>query len=504
MQQRRRTTRRRTAAVVVTAALAALVGTTVSVVPDARPAEAAATTREVEAPDFASEVYGNPWDYSSTVDQNSDAVGTPTAVKAGKLQVALRSGDSVSLVDTVSGSLPYGRDGAVKPIDASRYKRLSFKMDQPFDRQIGAVWWWTCREKTSACGGGVTFPVTPGNKVYDLSLASSTLQAKRPWSGKIVALRLDPVEVPAGKTGTARIDWTRLHGTGGPHAADSPGTYGSTVVEPRPIPVVDTPNPRQGPDLATRQRGKPWTFTSAGNATGIGVTDATVLGYDSRGMTARNSGQSPGDSQVTLPVSRFAANTYHNLEVEYTYDGSFSLAGTPGGGKLARLIWWDPSSTTPQIGNDMITWSGVNAQRIGIDLSAQNDLDEDALAPELGWNGRTISQLRFDPNEDPGALTWHLKSIHLRADPTATGSTDITFHDAAWQSGAIATVAVSRNGTGAWKTIASSVPVRDGKNSVRFTLGSMAASRYLVRVAITHPGISTGRATSTSMVTMRR
>ncbi|WIB16733.1 hypothetical protein DEJ34_06270 [Curtobacterium sp. MCPF17_050] len=502
MQQRRPATRRRTAAVIVTAALAALVGTTVSVVPDAAPA--AAATREVESPDFASEIYGDPWNYSNTADQNTDSVGTPTSVKAGKLQVALRSGDAVSLVDTISGSLPYGRDGAAKPVDASRYKRLSFKMDQPFDRQIGAVWWWTCREKTSECGGGITFPVTPGNKVYDLSLASSTLQSKRAWSGKIVALRLDPVVLPAGKTGTARIDWTRLHGTGGAHAAYPAGTYGTTTVVRRPRPVVDSPNVRQGVDLATRQRGKPWVFTTADNASGVGVKYATVLGYGGRGMTARNSGQYPGDSQLTLPVSKFAADTYHNLSVEYSYDGSFSLAGTPGGGKMARLIWWDQSSTVPQIGNDMLTWSGVNAKRIDIDLSAQNDLDEDALAPELGWNGRSITQLRYDPNEDPGALTWHLKAIHLRADPSSTGPTTVTFHDAAWEPGATAAVSVARKGTGDWHTIAKDIAVKDGTNSVRFALGSLPQAKYRVRVAITHPGVSTVRAVSSAVVMMRR
>lgn len=502
MQHRQRATRR-AAFVVVTAAVAAVVGTTVSVVPQAAPAVAA--TQEVEAPDFASEVYGDPWDYSQTTDQNTDAVGTSASISGGKLRVALRSGDSVSLVDTISGSLPYGRDGAVMPIDASRYKRLSFKMDQPFDRQIGAVYWWTCREKTSACGGGITFPVTPGSQVYDLPLTkASTLQSGRPWSGRIVAFRLDPVVLPAGKSGTALIDWTRLRGSGGSHAAYPPGTYGDTVVARRPRPVVDSPNVRQGVDLATRQRGTPWVFTNATAARGIGIENATILGYGASGMTARNSGAHPGDSQLSLPVSRFKADSYHHLSLEYTYDGPFSLAGTPGGGKMARLIWWDPSSTTPQIGNDVLTWSGQNARRIEIDLSKQDDLDEDALSPELGWNGRTISRLRFDPNEDPGALTWHLKAIHLRTDPSATRSTTVKFHDAAWVSGATATVSVAQSGSGGWQTIRSGVAVQQGTNSVRFDLGNRPAAKYRVRVAITHPGVATASASSTAVIAMRK
>ena len=502
--QKTHVARRRATSIAVAAAFVALVGTTISVVPDARPAEAA-TSQQVEAPDFASEVYGDPWDYSNAEDQNTDEVGTSAAISNGKLRVALRSGDHVSLVQTVSGSLPYGRDGAAQPIDASRYKRLSFKMDQPFDRQIGAIYWWTCREKTAECGGGVTFPVTPGNQVYDISLSkASTLQGKRPFSGKIVALRLDPVVLPAGKSGTALIDWTRLRGAGGDHAAYPPGTYGDTVVARRPRPVVDSPNASEGVDLATKQRGTPWVFTSPAAAQGIGIKYATILGYNNAGMTARNSGQYPGDSQLSLPVSRFDASTYHNLAIEYTYDGTYSLASTPGGGKMARLIWWDPSSTVPQIGNDILTYSGVNAREINLDLNAQNDLDEDALSPKLGWAGRTVSQLRFDPNEDPGALTWHLRSLHLRADPVAYGSTTVKFHDDAWVSGTTATVSVARTGTSSWHTIAQNVAVKKGSNSVRFSVAGLSQSKYRVRVAVTHPGVATTTAKSPVVVAMRR
>jgi len=502
--QKTHVARRRATSIAVAAAFVALVGTTISVVPDARPAEAA-TSQQVEAPDFASEVYGDPWDYSNAEDQNLDEVGTPTSVSAGKLKVALRSGDQVSLVQTVSGSLPYGRDGAAKPINASKYTSLSFSMDQPFTRQIGAVYWWTCREKTSACGGGITFPVTAGSHVYDLALSkSSQLQGKRPFSGTIVALRVDPVVLPAGKTGTASIDWVRLHGAGGSRAAYPPGTYGGITVAPRPRPVVDSPNPSQGVDLATRQRGKPWVFTSPEAAQGIGIKYATILGYDNAGMTARNSGKYPGDSQLSLPVSRFSASTYHNLSIEYTYDGSYSLKSTAGGGKMARLIWWDPSSTVPQIGNDVLTYSHGNAREIRIDLNAQNDLDEDALVPKLGWSGRTVSALRFDPNEDPGALTWHLRSLHLRADPTAVGSTTIQFHDAAWVPGATATVFVARDHSDTWRPIADEIAVKQGTNSVPFSIAKLPASKYRVKVTITHPGVASAVGLASSTITMRR
>lgn len=470
----------------------------------ASPAHAA--TAEPEAPDFASETYGDPWDYANVEDQNTSSTGTTTTVTGGVLRVDLRSGDSIPLVDTTSGSLPYGRDGAVQPVDTSRYSSLSFSMDQPFSNQIGAVYWWTCREKTSACGGGITFSVTAGSRVYDLPLdASSTLQGKRPWSGKVVALRLDPVVLPAGKTGTASIDWTRLHGKGGAHAAYPPGDHGSFSVAARPRPVVDSPNPSQGEDLATTQRGRPWDFTSAAGAAGITVENATVLRYDSTGMVARNAGVHPGDSQLHIPVSAFSGAKYHNLSFDYTYDGPFSLADTPGGGKLARIIWWDRSSGTPQIGNDVLTAAGVNARQVSIDLNAQSDLDEDALQPRFEWNGATIDQFRFDPNEDPGALTWHLRAVHLRADPVARGATTVTFHDTAWVAGATASVAVQAAGTSTWTDIATGVAVTQGSNAVPFRLGNgLDAGTYRVRVTITHPDTGSESALSPGVVVMQR
>ncbi|QCR43886.1 hypothetical protein C1N91_10415 [Curtobacterium sp. SGAir0471] len=496
---------RRVTGVVVAAALA-LGGVATAVV--AAPAEPArAATAEPEAPDFASDTYGDAWDYSNAADQNTDETGSATSISGGQLRVSLVPGDQVTLVQSVAGSLPAGRDGTLHPVDTSRYRSLSFSMDQPFSNQIGAVFWWTCREQTAACGGGITFPVTSGSTVYDLALdRGSTLQGKVPWtSSKVVALRLDPVIVPAGRSGTATIDWTRLHGTGGAHAAYPPGDHGSFSVAARPQPVVDSPNPSEGEDLATAQRRRPWEFANnPAAATGFGIASATVLRYDSSGMVARNAPPDLGDPQLQMPVSSFSGSEYHNLSIDYTYDGGYSLASVPGGGKVARVIWAASGSSIPQIGNDLLTYSGQNARPIDIDLTARDPLDEDALAPRLGWSGRTITQFRFDPNEDPSTVTWHLKSVHLRADPAAVGATTVRFHDAAWVPGTTADVAVQQTGSSAWTGIATGVSVEQGTNSVPFSLGSMPAGEYRVRVTMQHPGVGSQAATSPAVVDMTR
>jgi hypothetical protein len=468
------------------------------------PAHAAATSTQVESPDYASETFADPWDFSNSSDINTDGVNRSASVSGGALHVSLSGDTEMTLVGTTAGSLAYGRDGAVHPVTTTRYTHLSFSMNQPFSGAKGAIWWWTCREKTTACGGGVTFPLVAGNHVYDVDLTkASNLLGKVAWTkSKVVSLRLDPAILPSGKSGSASIDWIRLHGAGGSDAAYPPGTYGTTTVTARPEPVVDSPNPSQGADLSAVQNGHSWVFTSSAAARGVQVVNAKVSSYGSTGMTATNAGPHINDPQVHLPSKPFSGSSYHWFSFSMTYNGPFSLSASAGGGKLARLIWTASGSGNPQIGNDMLTYSGSNAQTAIIDLNAQNDLDEGALTPKLGWTGRTITSLRFDPNEDPSANTWHLKSITFRQDPAAKGSTNVQFHDAAWVSGSTATVQVERAGTSTWTTIKSGVAVAQGENSVPFVLGSMPAGSYHARVTITHPNAAAASATSVAPVTM--
>lgn len=474
------------------------------------PVRASAATTESEAADYASDVYGDAWDFSNAADFNTDFSGTRATVSGGALKVDLALGNQLFLVHSISGSLATGRDGARQPIDPAKYSRLTFSMDQPLTKHIGAVYWFTCREQTSACGGGFSFPVVQGPHVYDFDLnAKSNLLAKVPWrSAKKVVFRLDPVVLPKGTGNTGKqvsIDWVRLHAAPDathPHAGMPAGAYGGYTVTPRPQVVVDSPNPSQGQDYATATTGRPWNFTSAPATSSVRYSNATVLSRDSRGITARNAGPLQNDPQVHLPVSRLAGSTYHYLQYDLRYDGPFDLSGSAGGGKLARAIWNVSGTGTPQIGNDLLTYSNANASETTVDMTAQNPLDEDAIAPKAGWAGQTITGLRFDPNEDPGKAVWHLKSVHLRADPTATGSTTVTFHDNAWVSGATADVAV-RIGSGSWQRIAAGVAVGKGTNSVPFSLGAKPAGKYGVRVTVHHPDGSAAAADASAPVVMK-
>ena len=466
----------------------------------------AAVPVEVESPDFASEAYGDPWDYSNAEDQNTDLTNSPSlSVSGGRMSIAIRPGTTFQPVASVAGSLPYGRDGAVAPVDSSRYRHLSFRMDQPA-RGIGAVYWFTCRSLSAACGGGLTFPLVPGDHVYDVRLdASSVLAAKVPWtSTKVTGLVVQPVVLPDGAaTVSASFDWMRLFAPERPHGSLPPGAWPDVTIDPIPIPVVDSPVPSEGQDLASAQRGAPWTFTSA--VPGVRVVNAGVSGYGTRGMTATNGSPVRNDPQVLFPVSPFDASRFHHLSFDLTYDEPFSLEETPGGGKMARVIWNTASTTTPQVSDDILTWSRANGRTVSLDLAAGDVTDPESGGPRVGWAGQTVTSLRFDPNEDPGAATWNLRSFSLRADPEARQATTVRFHDAAWVPGTTADVKVGTGAPGTpYETIASGVAVAQGVNSVPFDLGSRPQGSYRVEVVLRHPAGGGALAFSRTAVTMLR
>ncbi|WP_157490041.1 hypothetical protein [Frigoribacterium sp. Leaf186] len=489
----RRRVRIRTVA--VTTGWALLLGFLVPVVstfvPDAVPSADAAVPVEVEAPDFASEVHQDPWDYSNAADQNTDAARAQSiSVSGGKLSLGVRGGDWFTPVPSVSGAVSYGRDGTAESIDTSRYTRLSFRMDQP-SSGTGAIVWFNCGEQAEQCGGGITFPLRPGNQVYDLALDKTSIVAgKVPWtSSRMVNLRVVPsVTQSLTQTMSVSVDWMRLYSPTTAHAAFPPGVYDTYSVEALPRPVVDSPSIAEGRDLAADQRGSSYDFTRASGTSGIRVLNAQVTGYGTSGMTAVNAPPVVNDPEVVFPVTPFSGDKYHHLSFELEYDGPFSLADSVGGGKVARLIWIANGASNFQEGEDIVTYSGANARRIDIDLSKGDPVDPTSSAPRLGWSGRTVEFLRFDPNEDRGRNTWRLKSFALRADPTAQGSTQVRFHDDAWVPGTVADVKVGRGAPGTpFETIATNVPVAQGGSAVTFALDQRAPGSYNVEVVLRHP-----------------
>lgn len=469
---------------------------------------AEAATVEKESPDFASEVYGDAWDYSNSGDVNTNAGRTRgMSVSGGKLHVKVVGGDYFSPVNTVPGALSYGRDGNKSPVSTSRYNHMSFEMTQP-DNGVGAIYWFTCTSMLATCAGGQTFKLYPGTHVYDFDLtAKSTVGAKKAWKGsRVVGMRVVP-SVTGSKTKviSTAFNWMRIYDDVTTHGAYPPGTYDYFSVKPRPQPVVDSPNTTQGKDITSAEGLQQWVFTG-GRVAGVGVKNATVKSYSSKGMTATNSGSKRNDPEVLLASRAFPGSKYRYLSIAMKYDGGFSLSSNSGGGKMARWIWGVKGTSVSQESNDIVTYSGANAGTINVDLAKGSVLDENSKAPRQGWAGKTITSLRFDPNEDPGAATWHLLALHLRAAPAAKAKTTIQFHDAGWVAGTTATIKVGKNapgGTG-YKTVASKISVAKGVNSFAWKLGSLSAGAYHVQVTLNHPDGTAALAYSKAAITMSK
>lgn len=65
---------------------------------------------------------------------------------------------------------------------------------------------------------------------------------------------------------------------------------------------------------------------------------------------------------------------------------------------------------------DTYTWSMLSSNRAVEDGSP-------------GWTSGPIAQLRFDPNEDPGARRWSIDEVAVRADDQSSGRFDVQWRD---------------------------------------------------------------------------
>ena len=86
--------------------------------------------------DFATDVYGDPWDFSNdadvipTLEVGAQAALGIARLPSGQLSVDTVDGTTVRLVFNWPNVLPWGRDGRNMPINGDRYSRLSFSVVQ--------------------------------------------------------------------------------------------------------------------------------------------------------------------------------------------------------------------------------------------------------------------------------------------------------------------------------------------------------------------------------------
>ncbi|MCL5074243.1 MAG: hypothetical protein M1136_01125 [Chloroflexi bacterium] len=181
------------------------------------------TEKVAEGEDYASLVWGDPWDMSQITDiYNERTLNMSSGAGTNRLEIV--EGSILSGTTTTNdpqifllwpGYAKYqtvDKYGSLHPIDASKYKQLSFRMylSQADPNTSGArlFWYGSTKLQDGPYTGSNVIPVYPGWHIYTIDLSAiGKSEGNLDWTGQIVGLRLTPVMASGVDV---RIDWVRL------------------------------------------------------------------------------------------------------------------------------------------------------------------------------------------------------------------------------------------------------------------------------------------------------
>jgi hypothetical protein len=452
--------------------------------------------------DYATDSFGDPWDFSNPEDFNltpgvqSEGVHN-LAMANGQLSGTADAGGKFEFLRSYKGmALPWGRDPAIFPVDAGHYTQISFSMTADHD-SAGGVLWFTCAQMIPSCQGGFPFPTQAGSHVYAFDIPSQTpFAGSLPWSGSILGLFV----VPSGPSSiSVSFDWVRLT----PPGADA-------TPAPAPQPRFLTPSRAGGSDYASVVRGDAWDFNEPTDVVETSNLDYTVANGVLDGTNTS------GDSQIVLPMGAtpIDGSRFHRLVFRITYDGGFDLSGNPGGGMVARIIWQIAGHPEfYQDSQDIVVYPGTHLYDVDLATSPASDAADEADVPRVGWVGQQISYIRFDPDEDPGRRHFTLDFVRLASDDDS--STPIRFLDAAWTAGeTVDLYATADRSNCSGVVIATALPVTQDVNQVawpatvppgryyvcgRFHGATYESSMFSTAPAIVHDGYASACAGATNV-----
>jgi hypothetical protein len=478
--------RRRVSAVLLLAVLAA----SLAVLPTAAPAGATPWGASWSG-DYATEEWGDPWDFSNDLDWDVQAryesPGIANGnVSGGSLNFDVTQNAGGVLIGSAhygENALQWGRSTWLKPIDGSTYPTLTFRMYVAPGTSIpaGGVSWFTCSGTVPSCMGSASFFPQVGWNTYTINPN---------WGGqKIYSLLI----VPTAHTGAGfMLDWVRVTRAGGQSDQPAPGT--------EPIPVVMDPDRLGGLEYGTSVRGNPWDFNDSSDVAAYEHVDS--VSFANGALNACNTNNDPA---IVLPLAGpFSGTQFHRVQMRVRYDGGFSLANAPGGGMNARLMWTVAGVPGWQVSEDIVVypgWNDIDLDMFTWPLGAVNEAD---LGGGAGWVGQTITNLRIDFHEDPGRRCFSLDDVTLRADDTAGPSFPISFRDdssgtGATVGGTTAEIFLDSNlGSYSGTRIASGLAVGNGTNTFNWPGGPIPNGSYWVRVKLTNPSGRTSEAYSTA------
>jgi putative cell wall-binding protein len=407
------------------------------------------------AEDHATHVIGNPWDYADAADVRL-APGITIQVRDPRVEGGvLRFGSDGGYVHLLwqgfPGAIPIHPDGAVTPIDGTRFDEVLVRVrsSAPSTAVLSSQ---LCLEPPGQCSTTATLPLAEGWQ---------TLRFRPGWSGPVHGLRFG-----TNSATDLEVDWVRVVRSGGaqfgqvlgaegpftlvrgaPDGSGAPllegldpvvsgtaldpagvpagtwtlvapggATTTFTVVEPPPVHLTD-PDRTGGEDYATASSGDPWDLAQATDVAQVGgATDVVVA--DGR-LTARNTSNDPF-AAMRMGAVPLDPGRYHRVTVTFANEGPLDLSFGPGGGSHGRLVWRRGAAFSS--GGEVVAYPEQRTYTF-------STAGPEALEEGAPWLGSPIDQVRFDPNEDPGARRWELDELHLRADDASSGAFTVRVAD---------------------------------------------------------------------------
>ena len=414
--------------------------------------------------DYATDVLGDPWDFSNVEDVPPvDIIGTegsngPISLDTtkGLLTLPAKNGSLVKLVRTWGAVLPWGRDGLLKPVDSSIYTHFSMNLCIDQGRRDMLVRYVNEAGQSNRVRVAIA---TQGCHPYDVDLTQAGLDGPSVWTGKIIRF-----DVLAGGPSdgnpdafTLQLDWARLHRADAPIAPDA-----------SPVVKMLSPSEEGGADYATVS-GNAWDFNGPEDVVSTG--DLTINSFangEIAGTTIRN------DSFVELPLATpLITDRYHRATMEVCYGGGFALTNAAGGGMNARFAWFDEGGQTWSETQDIVVYPGCNRMTVDLATNPAVAVNDEGTVYKAGWRGLHISRIRFDLNEDPGVRNFWLRDIRLADDAAfSSGTFPISFNasagttadvfvttdEGAWNGTKVGTVAVTAGGTTTFNWDGSGLP----------------------------------------------
>jgi len=379
--------------------------------------------------DFASLVLNNAWDMKEATDvaHTSAHVSNPT-FNSGIFRYTTTGNDAYIWL----------RNANEKPIDTSKFTRLTFRMNSSVASPTNEGWylnWWDSNEVPHGLTGGLR-PVQSGWQIYTIDLSSQAA-----WTGSVRRIHLKPF-ASGSVNATIQLDWVSVS-TGttpaneGDLAVETVYGAGPIIVQKAPLLNITKPSRTSGDDWANLALGDPWDMDKASD---VDRTDHLLSTNFANGiLTARTDGvqtsDSPptGDPGITLRTGGLNTTTPINADLHkyltwyYKEDGSAAQSGGLQDtvlGWVSRLLWWNKGAAVDSVvTKDMVVNEGWNLYQTDL-ATAQFE----HTSPGSGWSG-TQTIFRFDPNEIVDKVDVHLSCVALTAPEKADASFTIRWVD---------------------------------------------------------------------------